>query len=235
MSSETIFPDLSGEALRSQLATDYRVENSLGYNAARDYMYSQLDNENGVVRGVYSDFSVRVSPNSSRPRSEAYQDGNDINAEHSWPQSKGATGVAKSDLHHLFPSRVRVNSRRSSLPFAEIDDRQTDRWILDDEELSSIPSNNIDAYSEADSSAFEPREEVKGNIACALFYFYTVYRDQAAPGFFQQQESTLCNWHLADPADAAEIARSRAIAPQQGNNNPFVLDATLAQRVYCDR
>ena len=231
--SEAIFPELSGEALRSRLAAGYRVENSLGYNKARDYMYSQLDNDNGVVRGIYSDFTIRVNPNSSRPRSEAYQGGEGINAEHSWPQSKGATGVAKSDLHHLFPARVRVNSRRSNLPFTEIDDRQTERWILDEEELRSIPTSNIDAYSEAVGNAFEPREEVKGNIARALFYFYTVYRNQAEQGFFQQQEETLCAWNLADPPDAAEVERSRAIASKQGNNNPFVLDPTLAQRLYC--
>ncbi|NET30841.1 MAG: endonuclease [Cyanothece sp. SIO1E1] len=231
--SEVILPGLSGEALRSRLATDYRVENSLGYNKARDYMYSQLDNDDGVVRGIYSDFAVSVNPDSSRPRSEAFQNGQGINAEHSWPQSKGATGVAKSDLHHLFPARARVNSRRGSLPFAEIDDLQTERWILDDDELSAIPTTNINAYSEAVSQAFEPREDVKGNIARALFYFYTVYRSQAEPGFFQQQADTLCHWNLADPVDAAEVERSHAIATQQGNDNPFVLDLTLAQRLYC--
>ena len=139
------------------------------------------------------------------------------------------------DLHSLFPLRAKVNSCRSSLPFAEIDDRQTDWWILDDKELRSIPTANIDDYSEAAGNAFEPREAVKGNIARALFYFYTVYRNQAEQGFFQQQAETLCDWNLADPADAAERERSHAIATQQGNDNPFVLDPTLAQRLYCDR
>ena len=233
VSSEVIFPGLSGEALRSRLASDYSVETSLGYNGARDYMYSELDNDDGMVRGIYSDFSVPVNPNSSRPRAEAFQNGKGINAEHSWPQSKGATGVAKSDLHHLFPSRVQVNSRRGSLPFAEINDRQTDLWLIDDQELSSIPTTNIDAYSESTGSAFEPREEVKGNIARALFYFYTIYRNQAARGFFEQQQETLCDWNFADPVDAAELERSHAIATKQGKDNPFVLDPTLSQRLYC--
>ncbi len=229
-----IFPDLSGTALASRLAAEYSVDNSLGYGPARDFMYSQLDNDNGVVYGIYSDFAVSVSPNSSRPRQDAYRGGNGINAEHSWPQSLGATGVARSDLHHLFPSRVQVNGRRGRLPFAEINDQQTEDWILDDQMLSSIPTSNIDAYSEATDSAFEPREAVKGNIARALFYFYTIYRNQAAAGFFQRQVDTLCDWHVADPADTAEIERSRAISTRQGNDNPFVLDATLAERLYCE-
>ena len=228
---EQILPGLTGAELRSRLAQDYQVETSLGYNRARDYMYSQLDNDNGTVRGIYSDFAVTVNPNSSRPRSDAFNQG--INAEHSWPQSKGATGVAKSDLHHLFPARANVNSRRGNLPFADINDEQTQRWILDDEELQEIPTINIDAYSESTRDAFEPRESVKGNIARAMFYFNTVYGNQAEPGFFDDQEDTLCEWAVADPVDGAEVERSHAIASQQGNENPFVLDPSLAQRVYC--
>ena len=231
---DVIFPGLSGTALSSRLVADYSVNNSLGYGPARDFMYSQLDNDNGVVYGIYSDFAALVNPNSSNPRQEAYQGGAGINAEHSWPQSLGATGIARSDLHHLFPSQVDVNRRRSNSPFAEINDRQTEDWILEGEMLSSIPTSNIDAYSEATDSGFEPREVVKGNIARAMFYFYTLYRNQADASFFQQQVSTLCDWHLTDPADVAEVERSREIATRQGNDNPFVLDATLAQRLYCE-
>ncbi len=234
ISSQSIFPDLSGEALRSRLATEYSVKTRLGYDRARDFMYSELDNDNGVVRGIYSDFTVQVNPNSSRPRSDAYQNGKGINAEHSWPQSKGATGVAKSDIHHLFPTQVRVNSLRGSFPFADIEDSRTERWLIDNREENTIPSTNIDAYSESINGAFEPREAVKGNIARALFYFYTIYRDQAEDGFFEEQQDTLCNWNMSDPVDAAELERSHGIASQQGNENPFVIDPSLANRLYCN-
>ncbi len=230
-----LFPELSGEALRSQLSAEYSVKNRLGYNAARDYMYSQLDNDNGVVRGIYSGFEVAVDPQSPRPRTEAYQDGRGINAEHSWPQSKGATGVAKSDLHHLFPARGKINSRRSSLPFAEIDDRKTKAWILNNRVFRDIPMSDIDAYSESTGEAFEPREAVKGNLARALFYFNTMYRDQADQNFFQEQQRDLCEWNRLDPVDDAEMARNKAIAAKQGNENPFVVDAGLAKRLYCER
>ena len=232
--SETIFPDLSGEALRSSLAREYRVRSSLGYDSARDFMYSELDNDNGVVSGIYSGFTVQVNPNSSTPRSDAYQNRRGINAEHTWPQGRGATGVARSDIHHLFPSQVRVNNIRNSFPFAEIDDSRTERWLIENREENTIPSTNIDAYSESINGAFEPREVVKGNIARAMFYFYTIYRDQAEDGFFEGQQDTLCDWHLSDPVDAAEIQRSHGIASQQGNENPFVLDPSLANRLYCN-
>ncbi|MGK7880333.1 MAG: endonuclease [Crocosphaera sp.] len=234
ISSETIFPNLTGEALRSSLAGEYRVETSLGYDKARDFMYSELDNDNGVVTGIYSSFTVPVNPNSSTPRSDAYQGGKGINAEHTWPQGRGATGVAKSDIHHLFPSQVRVNSIRNNFPFAEIEDSRTQRWLIENREENNIPGSNIDAYSESINGAFEPREGVKGNIARAMFYFYTIYRDQAEDGFFEGQQNDLCDWHINDPVDAAERERSRGIASRQGNENPFVVDPSLANRLYCN-
>ncbi|MDV7400839.1 endonuclease, partial [Arthrospira platensis SPKY1] len=85
---------------------------------------------------------------------------------------------------------------------------------------------------------FEPREAVKGAIARAMFYFYTMYReeaDAADPDFFRQQVQTLCQWHRQAPPDARELARTRAIARHQdGKPNPFVLDASLAERAFCE-
>lgn len=168
-------------------------------------------------------------------RAEAYEQG--INAEHVWPQSRGATGSAKSDLHHLFPARVNVNSTRGNWPFADIPDAETNRWFWKEVQRGSIPTQFIDEYSEFESGAFEPREARKGDVARAMFYFYTMYRpqaDNAAPGFFEQQQETLCRWHQLDPPDTVEVARSHAIAASvQGNDNPFVLDPTLATRSYC--
>ena len=234
-STETLFPNLSGEALRAKLAQEFDVENSLGYRKARDYMFSELDNDNGIVRGIYSGFEQPVNPNSPTPRTDAFQNEKGLNTEHSWPQSKGATGVAKSDLHHLFPAQVQVNSRRGSLPFAEIDDSQTRWWLINSDQLNSIPNMNIDEYSEATRSAFEPREQVKGNIARAQFYFYTIHRNQADDGFFQRQKDVLCAWNELDPVDAQEKLRSKGIAAKQGNENPFVIDPNLANRLYCNK
>lgn len=227
-----IFPDLAGAALASALKRDFAVRNSLGYRRARDYLYGQIDNKNGQVFGIYSSFAADIRPNINTSRADAYREG--INAEHSWPRSHGTReGKANSDLHHLFPARERVNIIRSSSPFGEIPDVETDRWFFEDEELSFPPSRNIDAYSEAESSVFEPREAVKGDIARAQFYVYTVYRDQVSDRFFNEQRDTLCQWQAQDPVDQRERDRNAAIQRLQGNDNPFVLDASLGDRLYC--
>ena len=45
---------------------------------------------------------------------------------------------------------------------------------------------------------------------------------------------TLCQWHLADPVDSLEWARSHVISTYQENKaNPFVLDCSLARRCFC--
>ncbi|MEB3357885.1 MAG: endonuclease [Synechococcales bacterium] len=231
---ESIFPDLSGPALMNQLARTYAPIRTLGYNDGRDYLYGVVENQNGVVTGVYTGYQIQLNPG-AEPRMDVFAKG--LNAEHVWPQSKGAKGPAKSDLHHLFPARIRVNGTRGNNPFEDIPDEQTDRWFLGLDELRSRPTSNIDDYSEFDPGKFEPREVKKGDVARAMFYFYTVYKSQADAvdsNFFPGQRAVLCRWHAQDPADALEVARSHAIAQsQQGNENPFILDPTLASRTYC--
>ncbi|MEO1208231.1 MAG: endonuclease [Cyanobacteria bacterium J06638_20] len=228
-----IFPGQSGDQLLRQLKIMYSPLDAVGYRKARDLLYSQIDNEAGIVEGIYTGYRARISRNSRRPRSDATAAG--INAEHVWPQSKGATGAAKSDMHHLFPARVEVNGDRGNYPFADIPDNQTDSWYLDDEEEFVKPAPQvIDLYSEGDRGAFEPRESKKGDIARAMFYFQTIYPNRA-DDFFNAQQTTLCAWVEADPADAGEIERSHKIfSTDQGNENPFVLDETLPQRTYCN-
>ncbi|NET14673.1 MAG: endonuclease I [Okeania sp. SIO1H6] len=233
---ESIMPELNGIELLKKVAKEYAPKKTFSYNMARDIMYTKIDNQDGVVQGIYTGYSIDLDPNSSNPRKTAYQ--NHINAEHIYPQSKGAIGAGKSDLHSLFPAYKRVNSERSNNPFAEINDSFTDKWWINNQILLNQPITEVDNYSESlTGSEFEPRENKKGDVARAMFYFYTVYRKQANAkdsNFFPQQKEILCQWNVADPVDDAEIIRSHLIAKYQGNENPFVTDSTLAARIYCD-
>ncbi|MDJ0509947.1 MAG: endonuclease [Crocosphaera sp.] len=136
--------------------------------------------------------------------------------------------------NHLFPTLKPINEKRGSNPFAEIPDNQTDAWFFERQELSFPPSRDIiDNFSESNSSAFEPREAIKGDIARAQFYIASIYRNQVNSNFFKGQQKTLCQWHKSDPVDTAEMTRNSKIKALQGNDNPFILDATLADRLYC--
>ncbi len=229
---EFIEPCKYGQSLIDALQTAYTPNNPLGYGPGRDILYSTIDNDGLELSCIYTDFTVTLDPNED-PSVSAFSGG--INAEHVYPQSLGAGDEpARSDLHNIFPSKVNVNESRGSCPFGEIVDSDTEKWFYLNTQLSSIPTSNIDFYSEKDEEdcVFEPREDSKGNIARAVFYFYAIYQSIADDNFFHLQKEVLLQWHFADPADEAELRRNNLIAAEQGNENPFISDATLAQRAF---
>ncbi|MEM8560205.1 MAG: endonuclease, partial [Bacteroidota bacterium] len=195
-----------------------------------------VDGQRGVL-GFYTDFFVPFDGQpSSDPSQDVFNNEQGLNQEHVWPRSEGTdNNDAETDMHHLVPTRVRVNSDRASLPFAEIPDAQAVAWYRFEQTQSSPPTTDRNAYSERSTSAFEPREIVKGDVARMLFYVATIYDSEVGTrgrGWFDRQLTTLLDWHIADPADDAEIARSGRVALFQGNDNPYVLDATLARRAF---
>ncbi|MBK8705327.1 MAG: endonuclease [Saprospiraceae bacterium] len=237
---QSVLPLQQGEALRKSLVNDYKPRKVLDYRSARELMYTTIYNEGDSVRCVYSGHALYLAPSEDNPVSELLRFGSlqGIITEHVYPRSKGAReGNAKSDMHHLVPARMGVNVARLNHPFGEVDDNKTERWFYRDKSIRDMPAHFKDAYSEKGYNTFEPREDFKGNVARAVFYFYTMYKTEAQAedaAFFELQRATLCRWHLLDPVDDKEWARTFQIAQyQDGKPNPFVLDCTLAARVYC--
>lgn len=240
--SETpLFTNFDGQELINEIASNYKPTTVLNYSNAKDLMYGTIYREGDSVSCVYSGHTVFL-PKDIDPSTFLYMNGNSngINAEHTYPRSKGASeGNAHSDMHHLFPTRSPINSSRSNFPFGEIEDNQVDTWFYLDKENDEIPSEDIDLYSERINGKFEPREDHKGNVARAMFYFYTMYKEEALsadPEFFQLQREILCEWHILDPVDLLEWERTYLIAEyQDGQPNPFILDSTLAGRAFCGK
>jgi hypothetical protein len=233
LSAQTIIGEgLVEEELLNYVVENYKTSSTLGYSTCRDVMYSEIDLQAGdILAGIYSGYSIEMDLEQD-PSSYAYQ--NDINCEHSWPQSMGAgSEPQKSDMHHLYPCRAQVNSSRGNSPFADIDDEQTYKWWKDDFYLTSVPNTDIDSYSESGNGQFEPREQVKGNIARSMFYFYAIYQDAANENFWMLQKEVFYDWHYADPVDSSEENRTWDIAAYQDDcPNPFVVDSTLARRIW---
>ena len=236
-SQEVIGAGLFGDQLFDLLNDSYQASGTLGYNNARDTMYSQIDIKDGnQLTGVYSGYTITLDL-SQDPSTNAYEQG--INCEHTWPQSMGAgTEPMKSDMHHLFPCKSNVNSSRGNDPFQDISDGDTDKWYRNDYYIETMPTEFIDEYAEkfnppnSEDERFETREEQKGNTARAMFYFYTIYVDMATENFWDIQKEAIISWHLNDLPDETEINRSNMIASYQGNNNPYVIDPSLVGRVF---
>ena len=239
--TQDVFPGLMGQELIDSLSHNYRPATVLDYANSRDTLYAKiLSLDDDSIHCIYSGHAVYLD-RTQDPTQYIYQNGgsNGMNTEHAYPQGKGATSGtnAHSDMHHLFPTRIAVNEARGEKPFGDIPDVQTQKWFYRNQVLSNIPPDHIDWYAESGSTYFEPREESKGDIARAIFYFYTVYRgqaNQADPNFFDLQRSTLCQWTEMDLVDSAELRKTWLIASyQDGKPNPFVIDCTLAYRSWC--
>lgn len=224
---DQIAPELNGVPLRKYLREHYTPRRFLSYKAARKEMFSKIDNRDGKVRLVYTGASFATTE---------IPDHTKVNTEHTWPQSKfGHSPDArkmKTDLHHLYPTFNRVNGARGNSAFAEIPDERTEKWWRSPSAVVGVPSQEIDEYSESTKNAFEPREDHKGNVARAMLYFYVIYEERGIDQrWFKPQADTFKAWNDLDRVDDLERTRSRSIAKLQGNENPFVLDPTLVNRV----
>ncbi|GAB5537035.1 MAG: hypothetical protein Rubg2KO_32840 [Rubricoccaceae bacterium] len=250
--AQTLYPGLTGTDLLTALEAEYAPNSVASGSGSKDLLYSEVDVEtragdNGVA-GIYTDWFVAFdcSP-SCDPSQDVFNGGSGINQEHVWPRSEGTgSGLAERDMHHLFPSRVTVNSDRASLPFGDSNDALTTTWYYLDQSTSTDPPlTTRDLWSERiPNTVFEPRENRKGDIARALFYVYTMYgpegTNQVSTSFFTGMQDTLLAWHRADPASSADVARSERVAEHQTTHsgteaiNPFVVDSSLAARAFVD-
>ena len=234
-----VLKGLRDDILLQQLVPAFKTGILLDYNIARDTLFAKIDAVQDSLECIYTGLRLYLPPDQD-PTQAVFLGGiaNGINTEHVYPEAKGASLRGRSDMHHLFPSRIKTNSDRGNNPMGEIPDQETRIWYLRDTERSTPPPFNRDLYSESTPQKFEPREHVKGDIARAVFYFYTMYRqdaDNADPFFFNIQRSDLCEWHYLDPVDQKEWERTHKIAFYQGDKpNPFVLDCSLAARLYCN-
>jgi len=193
---------LNDGALKTALLKLVGNHHDLGYTQARRAMFLDFDNVDGTICCVYTGRTkehVTQMPSS-----------NDMNTEHTWPQSMGATGQAKSDMHHLFITDSKANGVRGNLPFGEVGHAQ---WE--------------DGGSRCDGDVFEPRADHRGNVARALFYFSVRYTKRIDAA----QEAVLRRWHVDDPVDDVERRHHEGVARFQHNRNPFIDRPDFVERI----
>ncbi|HEY9898223.1 MAG TPA: endonuclease [Pantanalinema sp.] len=207
-----------GQQLLAALHAIVTPHKDLGYDQGRDLMFGSvddLDNDNVVV-GVYD--GTRRPGISDRGSASS----KDMNAEHTWPQSKGATNAAKADLHHLFPADMELNARRGSYPFGEV---LTPTYVTPEADAQGEHSRL--GPNAGGKIVFEPRPSERGNVARALLYFYTCYAVKPTSvnvslDNFRVELPVILKWHQQDPVDAAERDRNDAVYEVQKNRNPYV-------------
>ncbi len=146
-----------------------------------------------------------------------------FNKEHvlakSWmPGNVDVSDFPGSDYHNLFMVKASVNSKRFNHPQGDV---VNESWS----DISSKYGTDVNG-----DNVFEPKENIKGNVARTMFYGLVTYdkansswafNDLDNPGN-EQDVDLLLQWHNDDPVDNFEIARNEFIYGLQENRNPFV-------------
>ena len=202
-----------------------------------EYSYSELwnilrdtdedpNNTNNVIL-LYTGWSYDKYNNGGDP--------DEWNREHVWAKSHGDFGTsppAGTDVHHIRPTDVSVNSKRGNLDF----DNGGTEYIDGD--------GATGCYYDDDS--WEPRDAVKGDVARMMYYMVVRYEGEEGydlelvdytpsttgndPVFGKQ--STLYQWHWIDSVDDWERRRNDRIYNNwQHNRNPFIDHPEFADRL----
>jgi endonuclease I len=192
------------------------------YSEATDYMFVNLDKVDGEVECVYTGRKVAVS--NDKP------DGNDMNTEHTWPQSFGAETIpARCDLNHLFPTDALANTKRGSHPFGEVSGG------VDWSSGGSTLGDNADGVT-----VFEPRDIHKGNVARAMLYFEIRYggnlsEEEHSGMMGDERRAMFLGWHQGDLPTDVDVARTEVISAYMGAGNPLVACDGLTELLVAEQ
>lgn len=194
------FPE-PGRGLRIDLS-------SCGYRAARDpERAARIEWEHAVPASAFGKTFVE------------WREGADVCVDREGKKYKGRKCARRSaefarmegDLHNLFPVVGEVNGLRSDLPMG----------LVDPSRRPSREEFHFGACKSAiESGVFQPRPEVRGDLARAYRYMDASYPERHL--LDEEHRALFERWDAADPPDAWERERNTRIASMQGNANPYI-------------
>lgn len=206
----------TGEELKTALNEIISTNDQLNYDQVWDAL-QVTDQDPNNSENVVLHYSGR-----SQAKDSNGGDADQWNREHVWAKSHGDFGTEVgpgTDIHHLRPTDVSVNSERGNKDFD-----------MGGSEVEEAPGNFTD------DDSWEPRNAVKGDVARMIFYMAVRYdgddgfadlelNDKVENGEapFMGRQSVLMQWHNEDPPDEFEQRRNQVIFDQfQHNRNPFI-------------
>jgi endonuclease I len=206
----------TGTSLKSSLHTIISSQTKISYSAVWNALKvtDQDPNNSSNVILLYSGVSRSKTLNGG--------DVGDWNREHTWAKSHGDFGEVTgpgTDLHHLRPCDVQVNSTRGNLDF--------------DNGGSTVTNGG---GSTVDSDSFAPRAADRGDVARMILYMAVRYEGDDGFADLEPNEkvgngsnpymgklAVLKAWSEADPPSAFEEKRNQVIYDTyQHNRNPFI-------------
>jgi len=231
---------LTGNPLRQALHNIVKGHTSVTYSQLWTAFWATDNKGNGVVWDMYSD-----RPNGNPPYTFYHgqdqcgnytNEGDCYNREHSWPTSWfNNDGIARTDLHHIFPVDGFVNNKRANFAFGEV---RSASWTS--QNGSKLGSCATSGFS---GTVFEPIDEYKGDFARAIMYMSVrYYGEDASWGSSDMTNKSeilpwainlLLRWNEQDPVSQKEIERNNVIYNEfQHNRNPFIDHPEYARMIW---
>lgn len=171
-----------------------------------------------------------------------------LSREHVWPKSRASFYQTNggSNLHHLRPTVESVNKARGDHPFGYVDEVYASGY-----DVGTVDGAEVYLVS-PDKDVFEPKDDVKGDVARILLYVYccwgqpNLYSDVPASqlpdcdsddttntgGRVITDLDTLLTWCEDDPVDTWEMQRNDLTQQVQGNRNVFIDYPELAWLLF---
>jgi len=215
---------LEGEELKEELHNIIKDHTSFSYTTTKSILRDSDEDPNNPSNIIllYTGNSIDKFDFSSNFEPDFW------NREHVWPKSHGDFDSGDpfevplyTDAHNLKPVDASMNTLRGEKDF--------------DNGGETVLNGTIPTSCLTTSSTFEPRDEVKGDVARMILYMDVRYEGGAnepnlvpVDGLTTYPNpqigvlSTLLEWHELDPPDAFEKRRNDVIYEWQGNRNPFI-------------
>jgi len=217
---------LTGEDLKEALHNIIDNHTEYSYNDLRDFILRETDEDPDNPDNIILLYTGR-----SQNKNTFGGGADEWNREHVWAKSHGDFGndpPCGTDAHHIRPTDASVNSARGNKDF--------DNGGVQHPEATGC------YYTEY---TWEPRDEVKGDVARMIFYMEVRYEGDGgepdlevvnwvntSPNPEHGKFSTLYEWHQQDPPDDFEINRNEVIYSYQGNRNPFIDHPEFLINIY---
>ena len=201
-----------------------------------------------IYGGNTTKYIVGVDQQRSGTSSDAYD------REHTFPKSWWNSNTLDADynnrtymytdIYHVLPCDHDLNTTRFNYAYGEPTN-------LTFESESGCKLGTAFYSGSGTITVFEPRDEVKGDLARVYFYMASRYEREnlsqwgtsgssmltytAYPFYKTWVIDMLLKWHREDPVSEREKSRNSAVQKIQGNRNPFVDYPELAEYIWGDK
>ncbi len=229
--------DLTGDQLKTALYNIIKNHTEFPYSSSGTDVWDILketdkdtSNSSNVIL-LYSGWSVNAA--------QEFNNENGWNREHVWAKSRGDFGTSPgpgTDVHHLRPCDITVNAERANRWFDNCDIPYYDGGV------------NTGSFTSNTSWVWQPRSEIKGDVARMIFYMAVRYEGENGEPNLQLIDylpaddytndpvhaklSTLLDWHLEDQVDDFERNRNEVAYGYQKNRNPFIDHPEYAEMIW---